>query len=90
MAFEKGQDKKGGRVAGTPNKLGTHVKDTFVEAFNILQECNESKLSVWAKNNPTEFYKICAKFIPQAVEMKAELEHNNINYDEFIKQIKDA
>ena len=74
MAFKEGQEKIGGRVKGTPNKLGTSVKDAFLEAFSILQQCDEVKLSVWGKENPTEFYKLCSKLIPAAIEMKAEIE----------------
>jgi hypothetical protein len=74
MAFKEGQEKKGGREKGTPNKLGTSVKDAFLEAFNLLQEKDTVKLSVWGEENPTEFYKLCSKLIPAAVEMKAEIE----------------
>jgi hypothetical protein len=76
MAFEKGKPRatNAGRVAGTPNKLGTSVKDAFLEAFNLLQENDTVKLSAWGKENPTEFYKLCSKLIPAAIEMKAEVE----------------
>jgi hypothetical protein len=67
-------EKTGGREKGTPNKLGTSVKDTFLEAFNLLQQNDQVKLSAWGKDNPTEFYKLCSKLIPAAIEMKAEVE----------------
>lgn len=67
-------EKTGGRVAGTPNKLTKTVKEVFTTVFTELQEDSEVNLLAWGKDNPTEFYKLCAKLIPAAVEMKAEIE----------------
>ena len=66
MPREDGQFKKGeakGRPVGAVNKLTRTVRDTVLEVFNELQEDPEAKLSAWAKNEPTEFYKIAAKLI---------------------------
>ena len=67
-------EKTGGRQAGTPNKLTATVKEVFTTVFTELQEDSEVNLKEWGKNNPTEFYKLCSKLIPAAVEMKAEIE----------------
>ena len=67
-------EKTGGRQAGTPNKLTKTVKEVFTTVFTNLQEDSEVNLMEWGKKNPTEFYKLCAKLIPAAVEMKAEVE----------------
>jgi hypothetical protein len=56
--------KTGGRVAGTPNKLTRTVKETFAQVFSDLQDDEQAKLSVWAKSNPTEFYKLSSKLLP--------------------------
>lgn len=67
-------EKTGGRQAGTQNKLTKTVKEVFTTVFTNLQEDSEVNLMEWGKKNPTDFYKLCAKLIPAAVEMKAEVE----------------
>ena len=67
-------EKTGGRQVGTPNKLTATVKEVFTTVFTELQSDSEVNLKEWGKNNPTEFYKLCSKLIPAAVEMKAEIE----------------
>lgn len=75
MAFKKGESGNSeGRPKGTPNKLTATVKDVFTTVFTELQSDSEVNLKEWGKNNPTEFYKLCSKLIPAAVEMKAEIE----------------
>jgi regulator of sirC expression with transglutaminase-like and TPR domain len=51
-----------------PGKLTKTVKETVLAVFNELQqeEC-EVKLINWAKQQPTEFYKIAAKLIPTEI-----------------------
>lgn len=61
MAFKPGE---GGRPTGAANKTTKLVKERFAEAFDLLQEDDEVKLSVWGKANPTEFYKLASKLIP--------------------------
>lgn len=72
MAFEKGKEKTGGRVAGSVNKLTKTVKERVLEVFNELQEDSEANLLSWAKTEPTEFYKIAAKLIPADINAKVE------------------
>lgn len=55
-----------GRPPG-PNKLTKTVKETVLAVFNDLQEDPEVRLGVWAKMEPTEFYKIAAKLIPTEI-----------------------
>lgn len=76
MAFKKGDKKPegSGKKLGTQNKLTSTVKEVFTTVFTELQEDSEVNLKEWGKNNPTEFYKLCSKLIPAAVEMKAEIE----------------
>lgn len=76
MAFKKGDKKPegSGKQLGTPNKLTSTVKEVFTTVFTELQTDSEVNLKEWGKNNPTEFYKLCSKLIPAAVEMKAEIE----------------
>ena len=48
-------------------KLNRTVKETVLAVFNELQSDPKAKLSAWAKDEPTEFYKIAAKLIPTEV-----------------------
>lgn len=62
---------EGGRPKGVKNKTTRMVKDIFTEVFNEMQNSPKVKLLVWAKKEPTEFYKLAAKLIP--TEIKADL-----------------
>jgi hypothetical protein len=58
-----------GRPRGSVNKTTKLVKDVFAETFDYLQKDADAKkkranLRAWAKDNPTEFYKIASKLIP--------------------------
>ena len=64
--FEQGNP---GRPKGATNKTTRIVKDVFADVFNELQtdayaKKKKADLKTWAKNNPTEFYKLAAKLIP--------------------------
>jgi hypothetical protein len=73
MPFEKG-NKVGGRTKGATNKLTRSVREAFEAAFNGLQDDKEHNLTAWAKENPTEFYKLASKLIPTEVTGKMEIE----------------
>lgn len=68
--FEKGNK---GKPKGATNKLTRSVKECFETVFTKVQGNPKIKLEAWAKENPTEFYKLCAKLIPAAVEVKADI-----------------
>lgn len=69
--------KRGGRKAGTPNKVTAVVKDNVLAVFNRLG--GTSGMADWAEENKTEFYKIYARLIP--AEIKQETEHSgNIGF----------
>ena len=70
--FKKGEAK--GRPVGTPNKATKSVKEAFTEAFGKLQLKQGVNLADWGEENPTEFYKLCTKLIPQAIEAKVDVE----------------
>lgn len=59
--------KTGGRVAGTPNKFTSSVKEAFGEAFNMLG--GAEALFKWAQRNQTDFYKLASKLIPADVNL---------------------
>lgn len=68
MPFKKGE---GGRPNGATNRLTKTVKEVVLDTFNRLQEDKQNNLFAFAKDNPTEFYKIAAKLIP--TDIKAEV-----------------
>lgn len=57
-----------GKPKGAKNKITKTVKERVLDTFNSLQEDNRANLTQWAKENPTEFYKIAAKLIPTEVD----------------------
>lgn len=58
----QGEPKTGGRVKGTPNKATATVKAALQEAFEKLG--GVPSLVRWAKDEPTEFYKLWARLLP--------------------------
>jgi hypothetical protein len=74
MPFKKGKSGNvKGREAGTPNKLTKTVKETVLAAFNDLQSDPKANIMTWAKDNPTDFYKIASKLIPTEVNANVEI-----------------
>lgn len=69
MPFKKGE-RTTGRQPGTPNKITRTVRETVLAAFQELQEDPKTKITEWAKREPTEFYKIASKLIPTEVTGK--------------------
>lgn len=65
--FEKGHP--GAKPKGSVNKLTASVKDAFNSAFNELQLKPDVNLIEWGEKNPTDFYKLCSKLIPAAVDV---------------------
>lgn len=61
-------ERRGGRKAGTPNKLTKTVKEAFELAFQTMQEEPGVKLMDWGKANPTDFYKLAARLIPTEID----------------------
>lgn len=68
MARPKGSPKSGGRIKGTPNKVTSAFKTAVLNVFN--ENGGEGWLSRWAMENPTEFFKIAARLIPQEITGK--------------------
>ena len=65
------RQKTGGRKKGTPNRVTATVRETFEKVFNALQDGRDADLEVWARDNPTEFYKLAARLIPVDMTMQA-------------------
>lgn len=62
--------KTGGRLPGSVNKTTAKAKDALEAAFDGLG--GVPFLLTWAKENPTEFFKIWAKLVPRDIEVGTE------------------
>ncbi|KEQ53061.1 hypothetical protein [Sphingobium chlorophenolicum] len=59
--------KSGGRQKGTPNKTTAMMKAAIEDVFQKLQDGDggdNAHFLGWAKENPTEFYKLSSKLLP--------------------------
>lgn len=60
--------KTGGRVKGVPNKNTTAVKEALQAAFEGIG--GVKRLIAWAQEEPTEFYKLWSKILPQEIKQE--------------------
>jgi len=60
-----GSPKTGGRKKGTPNRAGVEVKAALEKAFTTIG--GHAALARWARQNPTEFYKLWSKLLPKDI-----------------------
>ena len=62
--------KYGGRKKGTPNKSTAAIRDAVFDAFAALQaECggDHGHLLDWARDHPTDFYRLAARLMPRPI-----------------------
>jgi hypothetical protein len=59
--------KTGGRQQGTPNKITTVFKDAVRIVYEDIG--GHSAFAAWARENPTEFYRIASRLIPTEITM---------------------
>lgn len=64
MPFNKGNKLSNGRGKGNQNKFTKQFKDLLTETYLALEKSKKHGLVKWAKDNQTDFYKICSKLIP--------------------------
>ena len=62
--------KTGGRKKGTPNHTTDDMRRIWTEAFHKVSYDDKTpggvaSLVAWGSDNPTEFYKLAARLIPQ-------------------------
>lgn len=67
--FEKGNP---GKPKGAKNKLTITVRERVLDVFQELQSDPKANMVAWAKQEPTEFYKIAAKLIPMDLTTNGE------------------
>lgn len=68
MPFKKGASgNPKGRQKGSENKITKQFKDLLAETYEALEKKKGHGLQIWAEGNPTDFYRICAKLVPQQI-----------------------
>ena len=77
--------KTGGRQIGTPNKVTAIFKDAVRTVYEDIGG-NEA-FAIWAKENPTEFYRIASRLIP--TEMASQGTNLNVIINRFPSQTED-
>lgn len=70
MPFQPGKPKTGGRQSGTPNRLTGAFREAVLNVYNNLG--GHAAFLAWARENPTEYYRIAARLIP--VELRQEVD----------------
>jgi len=78
--------KTGGRQVGTPNKVTSAFKDAIRFVYQDIG--GHTAFAEWAKENPTEFYRIAARLIP--TEMASQGTNLNVIINRFPSQTEDA
>jgi len=74
-----------GRPKGSKNKL-TGFKASVLRVYEDIG--GDKAFAEWGKKNPGEFYKIIAKTLPKAVEVKGEVDLKGIEV-RFVKPSRD-
>lgn len=62
MTFQPGKPKTGGRQSGVPNKFTASFREAVLFVYHGLG--GHPAFLEWARENPTEYYKIAARLIP--------------------------
>ena len=76
--FENKEAAKKARSKASKRGLGKFtktVKDGFSDVFKNLQKDPKANLMSWAKQNPTEFYKLASKLIPTEIDLAGQVRH---------------
>jgi hypothetical protein len=59
------RQKTGGRKRGTPNKITTAFKDAVRVVYDDIG--GDQAFAAWARECPTEFYRIASRLIPTEI-----------------------
>lgn len=101
--FGKG-NKLGGRPKGSKNRITNDVRQVFHRVYDemgkdvIDPKTGESltgheAMLLWARDNPTEFYRLYGKMIPQTAELPEDLHENFVDeliFEDELPKLVDA
>lgn len=76
-----------GRPMGSKNKSTTAVKTLLLAVNDKLG--GEAAMLQWAQENPTEFYKLLGRLIPQEVDHSGTIEHEIKQIERTIRRPED-
>lgn len=62
-----------GRPKGSLNKTTKAFKEAVLKVYQDIG--GDEHFAKWARDNPTEFYKICARMIPQEATVTGDVAH---------------
>lgn len=73
MAFTKGQQKKGGRTKGTPDKITTDTRHVILLAIDEQSEQFNATMEQIRKSNPVDWAKIVVKMMDFVLPKKLDV-----------------
>ncbi len=91
MPFEKGNQLSAGRPKGSKNRITNDVRQVFHKVYDEMgkdfknDKGEDTPLSgheamlMWARMNPTEFYRLYGKMIPATAELPADLHEDFVD-----------
>jgi hypothetical protein len=83
MAFEVGRSKTGGRQQGTPNRLTGLFREAVLAVYEGLG--GHAAFLQWARENPTEYYRIASRLIPAEMREDGGNKHITVIIDHLSK-----
>lgn len=104
MGFEKG-NKLGGRPKGSKNRITNDVRQAFHKVYDEMgKDFEDDKgnpkpltgheaMLLWARGNPTEFYRLYGKMIPTTAELPEDLHEDfvdNLIFEEESPKLVEA
>ncbi len=104
MTFEKGNT-FGGRPKGSKNRITNDVRQAFHKVYDEMgkdwldEQGNKKPISgheamlMWARGNPTEFYRLYGKMIPTTAELPEDLHEDfvdNLVFEEESPKLVEA
>lgn len=67
----------GGRKVGSKNKLSATARENVICVFTRLG--GTAYMAEWARENPSEFFRIYARLVPQEVKAMIDPNANTVN-----------
>ncbi len=103
MVFGKGNS-LGGRKKGSKNRITNDVRQVFHRVYDEMGKdvidpksgkslTGHEAMLLWARDNPTEFYRLYGKMIPQTAELPEDLHEDFVDeliFEDELPKLVDA